>query len=214
MAVPRASDTWTVSSNTRGAGNPQRRSPRLPKLPGAVGGHVGSDIGWFLIQAGQTDPRDRANRRAVDQSWHYRRRILRKPGENGEGVPMSAEEQIRHLMGRYIQAHDTHDVENVMALFTDDGLFANQNGEFPGHARIKEVFVGSRSRATPDRMGKMMCANSIISVDGETASALTDVVGFGRNGDAPRSIRLVAQYDDRFIHLNGEWRYTEKHVLG
>ena len=30
-----------------------------------------------------------------------------------------------------------------------------------------------------------MCANSIITVDGETASALTGVVGFGRSSDAP-----------------------------
>ena len=59
-----------------------------------------------------------------------------------------------------------------------------------------------------------MCANSIITVDDETASALTGVVGFGRSSDAPRSIRLVAQYDDRFVHRNAEWRYTEKHVLG
>jgi uncharacterized protein (TIGR02246 family) len=127
---------------------------------------------------------------------------------------MSAEEQIRQLMGRYIQAHDTHDVETIVALFTDDGLFANQNGEFRGQARIREFFEGSRSRATPDRKGKLMCANSIITVDGETASALTDVVGFGREGESPWSVRLVAQYDDRFVHRNGQWQYAEKHVLG
>jgi uncharacterized protein (TIGR02246 family) len=127
---------------------------------------------------------------------------------------MCAEEQIRQLMGRYIQAHDTHDVETIVKLFTHDGLFANQSGEFRGHARIRQFFEGSRSRATPDRKGKLMCANSIITVDGETASALTDVVGLQRTGDTPWTIRLVAQYDDRFVQDNGEWRYAEKHVLG
>jgi uncharacterized protein (TIGR02246 family) len=127
---------------------------------------------------------------------------------------MSAEEQIRQLMGRYIQAHDTHDVDTMVTLFTDDGLFANPNGEFRGQARIREFFEGSRSRATPDRKGKLMCANSIIAVDGDTASALTDVVGLQRSGDEPWAIRLVAQYDDRFVQHNGEWRYAEKHVLG
>ena len=99
---------------------------------------------------------------------------------NEKRSSMSAEEQIRNLMGRYIQAHDTHDVETIVNLFTEDGLFANPNGEFRGHARIREFFEGSRSRATPDRKGKLMCANSIITVDGETASALTDVVGLQR----------------------------------
>ncbi len=127
---------------------------------------------------------------------------------------MSAEEQIRHLMGRYIQAHDTHDVETIVNLFTDDGLFANPNGEFRGEARIREFFEGSRSRATPDRKGKLMCANSIISVDGQSATALTDVAILQRTGDAPWAIRGVAQYDDRFVVRNGEWRYAEKHVLG
>jgi uncharacterized protein (TIGR02246 family) len=126
---------------------------------------------------------------------------------------MSAEERIRQLMARYIHAHDTHDVETIVNLFTDDGLFANQGGEFRGKAGIREFFGGSRSRATPDRKGKLMCANSIITVDGETASALTDVVGLQRTGDAPWTIQLVAQYDDRFVQQNGEWRYAEKHVL-
>jgi uncharacterized protein (TIGR02246 family) len=132
----------------------------------------------------------------------------------GKGSTMSADEQIRNLMGRYIQAHDTHDVETIVNLFTADGLFANQNGEFRGHTRIREFFDGSRSRATPDRKSKLMCANSIITINGETATALTDVVGLQRSGDAPWTIRLVAQYDDRFVHRNGDWRYAEKHVLG
>src|SRR5215471_10196966 len=109
-------------------------------------------------------------------------------GTREKGRTMSAEEQIRRLMGRYIQAHDTHDVDTIVNLFTDDGLFANQSGEFRGQARIREFFENSRSRATPDRKGKLMCANSIISVDGETASALTDVVGLQCSGDSPWAI--------------------------
>ena len=40
---------------------------------------------------------------------------------------MSAEEAIRRVMGRYIQAHDTHDVEGILKLFAEDGVFTNQN---------------------------------------------------------------------------------------
>jgi hypothetical protein len=127
---------------------------------------------------------------------------------------MSAEEQIRHLMGRYVQAHDTHDVETMLTLFAEDGLFANPNGDFQGHAGIREFFAGSRARATPERKGKLLCANSIITLHGEDAAeALTDVVGIQRIGDDPWTIRLVAQYADRFVRQGDTWRYQEKRVL-
>src|SRR6476646_6726383 len=89
----------------------------------------------------------------------------------GEVGQMSAEEQIRRLMGRYIQAHETHDVDTMVTLFAADGLFANANGDFKGSARIREFFDGSRSRATADRKGKLLIANSIITVDGDNADA-------------------------------------------
>jgi uncharacterized protein (TIGR02246 family) len=126
---------------------------------------------------------------------------------------MSAEEQIRRVMGRYIQAHDTHDVETILSLFAEDGLFANSNGDFKGQARIREFFEGSRARSTPDRKGKLMCANSVINVDGDAADALTDVVGFQRLADDPWTVRLVAQYADRFVRRDGTWLYSEKRVL-
>jgi uncharacterized protein (TIGR02246 family) len=126
---------------------------------------------------------------------------------------MSAEDQIRRLMGRYVQAHDTHDVETMQTLFAEDGLFANQNGDYKGRARIREFFEGSRSRATPDRKGKLMCANTIITVDGDTANALTDVAVLQQAGEAPWTIRMVAQYADKFVRQGEEWRYQEKRVL-
>ena len=126
---------------------------------------------------------------------------------------MSAEEDIRRVMGRYIQAHDTHDVETILTLFAEDGLFANQNGDFKGHAGVREFFEGSRARATPDRKGKLMCANSVITVAGDSATAVTDVVGFQRVGEDPWTVRLVAQYADKFVRRNGEWLYAEKRVL-
>jgi uncharacterized protein (TIGR02246 family) len=126
---------------------------------------------------------------------------------------MSAEEDIRRLMGRYVQAHDTHDVETMLTLFAEDGLFANQNGDFQGRGRIREFFEGSRSRATAERKGKLMCANPIITVQGDRAEALTDVVALQRVGEDPWAIRLVAQYADRFVRQGDEWRYQEKRVL-
>jgi uncharacterized protein (TIGR02246 family) len=127
---------------------------------------------------------------------------------------MSAEDEIRRLMGRYVQAHDTHDVDTIVGLFASDGLFANDSGDYHGHTRIREFFERSRARATPDRKGKLMCANTVITLTGEdTAEALTDVAGLGQVGDEPWTIRLVAQYADTFVRQDDAWRYQVKRVL-
>ncbi|MBV8715069.1 MAG: nuclear transport factor 2 family protein [Chloroflexi bacterium] len=125
----------------------------------------------------------------------------------------TAEEEIRRLMGRYIQAHDTRNVDAIVPLFADDGLFTNEAGEWSGRDRIREFFENSRARAVPGRRSKLMCANSIISVDGEQAEALTDVVGFRSDDNGPWQVSLVAQYADKFVRRDGEWRYAEKRVL-
>jgi hypothetical protein len=118
-------------------------------------------------------------------------------------------------MGRYIQAHDTHAVDAIVALFVEDGLFANASGDCRGHGAIRQFFENSRARAQtlPDRRSKLLCGNSIIEVHGDSADALTDVVGFQRNGSEPWSVYIVAQYADKFVQRNGQWLYAEKRVL-
>jgi uncharacterized protein (TIGR02246 family) len=113
-------------------------------------------------------------------------------------------------MGRYIQAHDTRNVEAIVPLFAEDGLFTNDAGEWSGRDRIREFFENSRVRSVPGRRGKLMCANSIITVDGEQAAALTDVVGFRSDDNGPWQISLVAQYADKFVRRGGEWRVLEQ----
>ncbi|MBV8085036.1 MAG: nuclear transport factor 2 family protein [Chloroflexi bacterium] len=126
----------------------------------------------------------------------------------------TAEEDIRRLMGRYIQAHDTHDVDGVVAVFAEDGVFAAGSGEWKGRARVREFFDSSRARAAESgSRGKLMCANSIISVRGDTAEALTDVVGYGAEREGSWQLRLVAQYRDKFVRREGEWLYAEKQVV-
>src|SRR5215207_7633296 len=129
-------------------------------------------------------------------------------------MSVSAEEDIRRTMGRYIQAHDTHDVEAIVSLFVADGLFSNTSGDCRGHAAIRQFFENSRARATAaGRRGKLLCGNSIITVDGDTADVLTDVVGFRRVGDADWQVYLVAQYADKFVRQGETWLYKEKRVL-
>jgi hypothetical protein len=55
--------------------------------------------------------------------------------------------------------------------------------------------------------------NSIIDVDGQTASAVTDFVAFERLGDGPWQIHTIGQYQDQLILEDGMWRFAERHVV-
>jgi uncharacterized protein (TIGR02246 family) len=122
------------------------------------------------------------------------------------------EEDIRRTMGRYIQAHDTRNVEDIVKVFAEDGAFVTSRGEWRGRAAVREFFEHSRATAAPGSRMKLMCANSIITVDGDKAEAVTDVMIFRAEGDGPWHAPQAAQYLDKFVLRSGEWLYAEKNV--
>ena len=117
-------------------------------------------------------------------------------------------------MGRYIQAHDTRNVDEIVKVFAEDGAFVSSSGEWRGRARVRQFFEQSREQAAPGSRMKLMCANSIITVVGDHADAITDVMIFRADGDGPWESRQAAQYADKFVLRSGEWLYAEKHVTG
>ena len=117
-------------------------------------------------------------------------------------------------MGRYIQAHDTRNVDEIVKVFAEDGAFVNSRGEWRGRAGVRQFFEQSRAQAAPGSRMKLMCANSIITVHGDRAEAITDVMIFRSDSDGPWESRQAAQYADKFVLRGGEWLYAEKHVTG
>jgi hypothetical protein len=131
---------------------------------------------------------------------------------------MSAEEEIRRALNSYIRAHDRHAVDEIVALFADDAVFTSSHagpaGPCVGIAAIRQFYERSRDRQPPGRRVKLLCANSIITVDGASAEALSDVVSLV--SDTPDGIwridRLV-KWRDRFVRRQGTWLYLDKRVL-
>jgi uncharacterized protein (TIGR02246 family) len=126
---------------------------------------------------------------------------------------MSPEERIRQVMAIYVHTHDTHDVEGMLELYTEDGLLVGSAGPLQGRAAIGAYHSARRNRATTDVRERLLCGNSVITVDGERADAVTDVVGFRKEADGPWSVAFFAQYLDRFVSIDGDWLFTEKRVV-
>jgi uncharacterized protein (TIGR02246 family) len=133
---------------------------------------------------------------------------------------MSPEEEIRHVMAAYVQAHDRYDTETILSLFAPDGLFAAhaptplpRSGEYRGHEALRKFFDGSRATAAanPGVDSKLVCSMPLIEVDGDVAEATTDVIGV-RAAGGDWTVNIVAQYADKFVRRGGRWLYAEKHV--
>jgi ketosteroid isomerase-like protein len=126
---------------------------------------------------------------------------------------MSPEEDIRRVMAMYVHTHDTHDVEGMLELYSEDGLLVGSAGPLKGRAAICAYHAARRDRAVSDVRERLLCGNSVIKVDGDRAEALTDVVGFRKEADGPWTVAFFAQYLDKFVSIDGNWLYTEKRVI-
>jgi 3-phenylpropionate/cinnamic acid dioxygenase small subunit len=127
---------------------------------------------------------------------------------------MSAEqEEVRRTLALYAHRHDARDVEGYATLFAVNGRFVSARAEHRGRGAVKE-FIADLYRSQPsDRRTKHLCGNSIVDVDGQTASAITDFVAFERLGDGPWQIHTIGQYQDQLIFEDGMWRFAERHVV-
>jgi 3-phenylpropionate/cinnamic acid dioxygenase small subunit len=123
------------------------------------------------------------------------------------------EELVRRTLALYAHRHDNRDAEGYAALFAVDGRFVSARAEHRGRGEVKG-FIADLYRSQPaDRRTKHLCGNSVIDVDGQTATAITDFVAYERLGDGPWQVHTVGQYRDRLVLEDGEWRFAERRVV-
>jgi uncharacterized protein (TIGR02246 family) len=123
---------------------------------------------------------------------------------------MTDEEAIRQLLARYCQLADDGRYDDWSRLFTPDGTFKPGSGEpVSGRAALVanlERSLGSR----PERRTKHVCANSIIDVQGDEATAVSDYLVFHRTGDQPWSCSTSGRQHDRLVKVDGRWLFAER----
>jgi uncharacterized protein (TIGR02246 family) len=126
---------------------------------------------------------------------------------------MEAEEAIRRTLARYVHRWDDKDIGGVVELFTEDGLLVASAGEAKGREGIREFLTRSVSNAPVGRKSKHLHESSVILIDGDTATATSDLVVFQAFGSAPWSIQSTNRHADKLVLREGEWRFTEKRIV-
>lgn len=106
-------------------------------------------------------------------------------------------EEIRQLLARYAHLLDGGSADGVAALFSVDGVFEVLGQCFEGRSAIGGMFRGyAEAGALADT--RHLTLNSVISVDGVSATAMSDWIAI-RAQDAGWGILAAGRYEDELV---------------
>lgn len=109
------------------------------------------------------------------------------------------------LINLYATLNDQARWEEVVALYAPDGLMTRPTAPdqpIVGHEALLAAF-----RSRPPRTTQHVCANIVVTAEtSDTASATSAMLLF----TGPDIPPLVGTYRDRFVRLDGVWRFSER----
>ena len=116
-------------------------------------------------------------------------------------------DQIRDLFSRYCLYVDSGQAEAYVGLFTEDAVVdLGRIGRFEGRAALLELQQRKGGKTGPMRHYTM---NSLITVEGDTATAASYVLVVNTAGEAP-SVAMAAHYFDQLVRQDGQWRIRQR----
>ncbi|SEJ93730.1 SnoaL-like domain-containing protein [Sphingobium sp. AP50] len=121
-----------------------------------------------------------------------------------EGDRRAIEQDCARLVALYANLNDAARWEDVAALYAEDGRMARPTAPddwIVGRDAILTAFLSRRARTT-----RHVCSNIVIDVlDESHASGESAMLLFTGEG-APK----VGSFHDRFVRVQGEWRFAER----
>ena len=124
---------------------------------------------------------------------------------------LEAKDAIRELMAAYAQALDACRFADVAACFAPDGEWTTDYGAARGPAEIEAFIRGIVPVKGEGPQRKHYLTNIIITVDGETASAVSDYL-IVRESEAGLIPVMGGTYRDKFVKTSAGWRFSRKEL--
>jgi hypothetical protein len=125
---------------------------------------------------------------------------------------VSDEDEIRHTLASYAQHNDDRNAVAWSELFAEDGRFVPGGAEYVGRPAIRG-FIDTHYANTPDRQTKHLCGLPVISIDGDSATAASDVLYYDRHGASSWRIAGINHYADRLVRSGDRWLFLERRNL-
>ncbi len=114
------------------------------------------------------------------------------------------ERACERLILDYAALNDAGDWDGVAALYTADGRMSRPTAP-DDFVEGREVICAA-FKARPPRTTRHICANIRVYLDGDAATATSQIMLF----TAADKVPLVGSYQDRMIRTAGGWRFTER----
>lgn len=123
---------------------------------------------------------------------------------------MLDKQAIHELMSRYAERIDANDPVGAAACFAEDGI-GDYWGEFTGPEAIAERLSGilDQFSATSHNL-----SNVQITLDGETATALSYVYAFHRMAENYEPMHYWGRWVDELKKIKGHWFFARREVAG
>lgn len=150
-----------------------------------------------------------ADRTPIDPSFTGPRESPRP-----ETVGASDYEQIQNHLAKYCFAVDRESAGEIASLFWEDARL-EFNGVHHGFEEIRRCYDDwIKKMRDPVEGLRHLIYVPRIHIDGDRAAAETYVDADAHVRKSGRSVRLRALYRDRLAKRNGEWRFSERLIVG
>ena len=122
--------------------------------------------------------------------------------------------EIREIIERSVRYIDDQDGHRFAELFEEDGVMQLAGTVFAGRQGLRQMFGGGSGAPKWSEPGHLLeqpgimhlTTNPVIDVDGDTATAETDMITLRRGDDGRAKITLLARYRDRLRRADdGRW---------
>jgi ketosteroid isomerase-like protein len=123
----------------------------------------------------------------------------------------AAHEAIRNLLGRYCALMDAAEWSAVGDLFAHAAL-VGPTGEpvAAGAHAVAALYERGTKLHDGSPATRHVTANTVIEVDGDTATAASSYVVFQGLDDFPLQPIITGRYADAFEQVAGEWRFARR----
>jgi hypothetical protein len=127
---------------------------------------------------------------------------------------MSDYDEIRNLIARYALYADDWQFEKQATLFMPDGVLIEGGRELAMHSTnitlAKSYVQAMLEEPQPSGFKHLQC-NSAIDIDGDHATALSDLLSLRLSSEKGWSIGS-GRYADVFVRVNGHWLFKSRTV--
>ena len=109
---------------------------------------------------------------------------------------------VRSVIGTHTQAQDAGRTDEIVALYTPDGVLELPGTEpLQGHDALRAAFKGW----APEKPQLHLVTNTVVTSAGEDEATATSDVAFLQRGESGWAVQVVGHYEDELTRVDGTW---------